>query len=216
MISVIITAGGSSSRFKGQNKLLYELNGKPVISYSVELFNSLPYVDEVIICANELIIPVLSELFSNLSKVKIIKGGSNRQQSVFNGLKACNKPDYVIIHDGARPYIKADTILSCLNKAKEVGGAIVAVKTVDTIKIVDEKDIISSTPDRKFLWNAQTPQIFKYDLIYSLHEKYSGSNFTDDSLLFEVENLPVAVCEGEYSNFKITTLNDVAKINNNN
>lgn len=212
MISVIITAGGSSTRFKGQNKLLYKIDGKPVISFSVELFNSLDYVDEIIISANESIINYLQELYSNLSKVKIIKGGYTRQDSVFEGLKECNSPDYVIIHDGARPFIKKETIQSCLEKAKCVGASIVAVKTIDTIKIVDKNGIISSTPDRNTLWNAQTPQIFKYDLIFSLHEKYKGINFTDDSLLFEKDNLPVSITEGEYSNFKITTLQDLEKL----
>lgn len=216
MNSVIITAGGSSSRFKGQNKLLYELQGKAVISYSVELFSSLDYVDEVIISANMDIIPVLEKMFDNLPKVKITQGGENRQQSVLNALRVCNSPDYVIIHDGARPFITEQVIFNCLMKAKEIGAAIVAVKTIDTIKIVDNNGIISSTPDRATLWNAQTPQIFKYDLILSLHEKYIGSNFTDDALLFEVEKLPVAISVGEYSNFKITTIQDVEKINNKN
>ena len=215
MISVIITAGGSSTRFKGQNKLLYELNGKAVISFSVELFSSLDYVDEVIISANETIISVLNEKFDNLDKVKVIQGGKTRQESVLKALRVCNNPDFVIIHDGARPFIKKETILNCLNKAKEVGGAIVAVKTIDTIKVVNNNGIIISTPDRNTLWNAQTPQIFKYDLIHSLHEKYAKSNFTDDALLFEVENLPVAICEGEYSNFKITTIEDLEKMKRN-
>ena len=212
MISVIITAGGSSTRFKGQNKLLYELKGKPVISYSVELFSSLAFVDEIIISANETIIDYLSSLFVDFSKVKIIKGGSSRQESVFNALKACNDCEYVIIHDGARPFIDEQTVFNCLEKAKQIGGAIVAVKTIDTIKIVDEDGIIKSTPDRNFLWNAQTPQIFDYKLIYSLHQKYKDYSFTDDSLLYEKEELPVAICEGSYSNFKITTLQDLEKL----
>ena len=211
MISVIITAGGSSTRFQGQNKLLYEIEGKPVISYSVDLFNSLDFIDEIILSANESIIPTLSEMFSNYEKVRIVTGGSTRQQSVFNGLIHCSSPEFVIIHDGARPFIKANNIINCLNKARNVGAAIVAVRTVDTIKVVDEYGIISSTPDRNSLWNAQTPQIFKYDTILDLHEKYSKSNFTDDAMLFEMENLPVAVSEGEYSNIKITTIEDVEK-----
>lgn len=212
MISVIITAGGSSTRFKGQNKLLYKIGDKPVISFSVELFNSLDYVEEIIISANESIISYLQDLYSNFSKVKIIKGGKTRQDSVFEGLKNCNSPDYVIIHDGARPFIKKETIESCLEKAKSIGACVVAVKTIDTIKIVDANGIISSTPDRNTLWNAQTPQIFKYDTIFTLHNKYNGMNFTDDALLFEKENLPVAISEGEYSNIKITTLQDLAKL----
>ena len=99
-----------------------------------------------------------------------------------------------------------------LQKAKKVGGSIVAVKTIDTIKIVDDDGIIKSTPDRNSLWNAQTPQIFDYKLIYSLHKKYKEYSFTDDALLFEKDGLPVAICEGSYSNFKITTLQDIEKL----
>lgn len=209
MISVVITAGGTSSRFKGQNKLLFEIDGKPIISHTVNTFLKLDFVDEIIISANESIIETLNVMFNGIDKIKVIKGGKTRQESVYFGLQNCSNCDYVIIHDGARPFITQTVIASCLNKAKEVGGAIVAVKTVDTIKIVDENGLIVSTPDRKTLWNAQTPQIFKYDLIYTLHDKYKNENFTDDSLLFEKEGYKVAIFEGEYSNKKITTVNDV-------
>ena len=197
MISVVITAGGTSSRFKGQNKLLFELDGKPIIFHTVNTFLKLDFVNEIIVSANESIIETLNLMFKGIDKIKVIKGGNTRQESVYLGLQNCSNCDYVIIHDGARPFITQSVISSCLDKAKEVGGAIVAVKTVDTIKIVDENGLVVSTPDRKTLWNAQTPQIFKYDLIYSFHEKYKNENFTDDSLLFE------------YSNRKITTINDV-------
>lgn len=209
MISTVITAGGSSSRFQGQNKLLFKIDGKPVIVHCIDKFLSLDFVDEIIISANVSIIDELKTLFADFKKIKIIEGGSSRQESVYKGLKACTACEYVIIHDGARPFITKDVITNCLQKAKQFGGAIVAVKTIDTIKIVDETGFIKSTPERKTLWNAQTPQIFKYDLILSLHKKYAGRNFTDDSLLFEEEGLKVAICEGDYSNRKITTIQDV-------
>lgn len=214
MISVIITAGGSSSRFKGENKLLCKIGEKSVIELCVDKFISLDFVDEIVISANFSLIENFKNMFSNIPKIKIIEGGSSRQQSVFNGLKACNNPEYVIIHDAARPFIEQKTIIECLNNAKDIGASIVAVKTVDTIKIVDDEGIITSTPNRNFLWNAQTPQIFKFDLIYRLHEKYSNCEFTDDSLLFEKEGLPVSVTQGDYSNFKITTIDDVARVKN--
>ena len=137
MISVIITAGGSSSRFNGINKLLYKINNKPVIAYSVELFNSLDFVNEIIISANEAIINNLKEMFSSFSKVKIILGGSTRQKSVFNALKNCSFPDFVIIHDAARPFVTENIIRKCLENAVEKGACVAAVKTIDTIKITD-------------------------------------------------------------------------------
>ena len=209
MIDVIITAGGSSTRFQGKNKLLYEINHKPVIVYSAELFTSLDFVREIVISSNKSIIPQLKELFADYKKIKITEGGNTRQQSVFNGLKACDNPDYVIIHDGARPFVTKEIVINCLEKAKKTNAAIAAVRSIDTVKVVDETGKITDTPLRNTLWNAQTPQIFKYDLIYSLHKKYQGENYTDDARLFEKEGLPVFVVESEYSNYKITTLNDV-------
>ncbi|MCD7879918.1 MAG: 2-C-methyl-D-erythritol 4-phosphate cytidylyltransferase [Candidatus Gastranaerophilales bacterium] len=210
MISVIITAGGTSSRFSGMNKLLFKIQEKPIIQITTEKFSNLEYIDEIIISANKLIIDNLKEIFTNNKKIKIVTGGKTRQESVFNGLKACStKTDYVIIHDGARPFIKEETILKCLKKAEETGAAIVAVKSIDTIKIVNNKGQIMSTPDRNTLWNAQTPQIFDYNLIYNAHEKFKNENFTDDALLIEKLGKEVYTVEGEYSNIKITTVEDV-------
>ena len=209
MISTILTAGGSSSRFNGINKLLFKIDDKPVISHCVETFLNLRYIDEIIIPANISIIEDLVNLYKNNTEVKIIEGGETRQESVFKGLLACNNPDLVIIHDAARPFVSSDVIYKCLKKAYETSAAIAAVKTIDTVKIVADNGMIISTPERKTLWNAQTPQIFEYKKILELHKKYKDFNFTDDSCLFEKEGLPVAIVEGDYSNYKITTVSDV-------
>ncbi len=215
MIDVIITAGGSSSRFKGINKLLYKINNKPVIVHTVEKFLDLADISNIIISANKIIITELENLFANCNKIKIIQGGNTRQESVLNGLTYCKDPDYVIIHDAARPFIKKETILKCIENAKKYGASIVAVKTVDTIKLASADGFINSTLDRNFLWNAQTPQIFEYKKIFELHKLLKNKNFTDDSLLFEYYKYPVYITEGDYSNFKITTVDDISGINNN-
>ena len=212
MNSVIITAGGISSRFRGENKLLYKIGEKTVIECCIEKFINLDFIDEIIISANISVIDIFTDMFSFSNKIKVIEGGCSRQESVLKGLLACSNPDYVLIHDAARPFIAEKTIISCFDNAKKVGASIVAVKAIDTVKIVDNNGIISSTPDRNTLWNAQTPQIFKYEIILELHKKYVGKNFTDDSLLFEEAGIPVLITEGEYSNFKITTIQDVEKI----
>lgn len=209
MISVIITAGGSSSRFKNGNKLLYEINAKPLIYHTVSIFNALEYTDEIIVPANKEIIEKLEFIFKKFDKVRIIEGGNSRQESVYRGLENCKNCEYVIIHDGARPFINEKIIDNCLENAKIYGAAIVGVKTTDTIKVVDDEGKVISTPQRNTLWNAQTPQIFSYSKIFELHKKYRGKNFTDDSLLFEQEGLPVMIQEGEYSNIKITTIYDL-------
>lgn len=211
MISAVITAGGSSLRFKNGNKLLYKIGEKTVLKMTVDKFLSLDFIDEIIITANKDIINIIKENIKS-PKIKVIEGGETRQKSVFNGLKACTDCKYVIIHDGARPFVSTQTIEKTINKVRETKACIVAVKTTDTIKIADDKGFIVSTPDRKTLWNAQTPQTFEYDLIFKLHKKHDGKNFTDDSLLCEYDNIPVAIVEGEYENIKITTSADVKSI----
>lgn len=209
MISVIITAGGSSSRFEGNNKLLFPIDDKFVIQHTVEKFINLSEIDEIVISSHKSIYDELSNLFSSFSKIKIVLGGENRQASVYNALKACSDADYVLIHDGARPFVSEEVILETIKQVKQKKSCIVAVKTVDTIKIVDDNLCIKSTPNRAELWNAQTPQAFDYKLIMNLHEKYKGCNFTDDSLLCEQDGISVYIVEGDYSNKKITTINDI-------
>ncbi len=212
-LSVIITAGGSSSRYGNTNKLLEKIHGKEVVLHSIEAFLPLnPF--EIIISASESLMPAVSELVKNIPNIKVIikvvQGGDTRQQSVFNALKACDNPDFVAIHDGARPLVKLEDIKKCIDKAIESKAAILSVKAVDTIKIVDSDNKIMETPDRNYLWCVQTPQIFDYKLILSVHEKLQGQNFSDDAGMLEAENIPVYVVEGSYSNIKITTKDDIA------
>lgn len=214
MLSVIITAGGTSSRFKTGNKLLFKLGNETVIEKTVKVFLEMKNIDEIIISANLSIIEELNSIYKNVPEVKVIEGGATRQESVYKGLKACKDCSFVIIHDGARPFINKETIINCLNKACETKASIVAVRTTDTIKIADKSGIIQSTPDRNFLWNAQTPQIFEYNLIYNLHQKFAGQAYTDDSLLCEKAGITVSITEGEYSNIKITTEADVKLLQN--
>ncbi len=198
----IITAGGTSSRFGNTNKLLEIVNGKEVIRYTVEAFEKSD-VDEIVICANKSIIPELRKMFAH----KIIEGGSTRQESVFNGLKAVTC-DYVLIHDGARPMISPEIINKTIEMVKEKNAITVMTKTIDTIKKVENGKIIS-TIDRTQLYNTQTPQAFKYDLIKSAHEKLQGKNFTDDAGMLEFLGYDVYVLDGDYKNIKITTPNDI-------
>ena len=214
-VNAIIPAGGTSSRFGNKNKLMEKINGKEVIRYTVDAFD-VSNVDNIIICANVSIIKELQEIFKNYSKVKIIEGGQTRQASVFNGLKtdAC---DYVLIHDGARPMISVDIINSAIDLVKEKNALTVATKTIDTIKeVVDGK--IVKTIDRSKLYNTQTPQAFKYELIKKAHEKLEGQNYTDDAGMLEDLGYDVCILNGSYKNIKITTQNDIdiAKIYLNN
>ncbi len=201
--TVIITAGGTSSRYGNTNKLLEKINGKEVIKYTVEAFEK-SNVDEIIICANESIIDTLSTMFNH----KIIQGGETRQASVYNGLQTIDC-DYVLIHDGARPIINPELINEVIEKVKEQKAITVMTKTTDTIKEVDENGKIIRTIDRTKLYNTQTPQAFEYHLIKSAHEKLKGQNFTDDASMLEFLGKNVYIVVGDYKNIKITTKNDL-------
>ncbi len=205
--SVIITAGGTSSRFGKTNKLLEKINGKEVIKHTVETFLKTP-MDEVIICANASIIDVLDEMFED-ERVKIIEGGTTRQASVFNGIKIADC-DFVLIHDGARPMISVEIIQNTMYRVVEKNAVSVMTKTVDTIKEVDENGKIIKTIDRSKLYNTQTPQAFKYDLIKDVHEKLADESFTDDAGMAEALGYEVYIVEGDYRNIKVTTQSDIA------
>ncbi|MBO8430597.1 2-C-methyl-D-erythritol 4-phosphate cytidylyltransferase [Spirochaetes bacterium] len=206
-INAIITAGGTSSRFGNKNKLLELINGKEVIKYTVDAFRY-SNVDEIIICANLSIMEELKEIFKDYEKVKIIEGGTTRQQSVYNGLLA-DKCDYVVIHDGARPIISTELINICIEMVKEQKALTVVTKTIDTIKEVENGKIVK-TIDRAKLYNTQTPQAFEYDLILEAHKKYEGKNFTDDAGMIEKMKKTVYIIDGSYKNIKITTRSDIA------
>ena len=205
-VNAIITAGGTSSRFGNSNKLLEKINGKEVIKYTIEAFLS-SNIDKIIICANISIIEILEKMFNCEPRIKIVEGGITRQESVYNGLKF-EKSDYVLIHDGARPIISPELINICIEMVKEHCAISVMTKTIDTIKEV-ENGKIRRTIDRAKLYNTQTPQGFKYNLILDAHKKFVGKNYTDDAGMIEDMELPVYVVDGSYRNIKITTQSDI-------
>ena len=205
--SLIITAGGTSSRYGNKNKLLEKINDKTVIEETVSKFIDFDEIDEVIISANSSIIETLQELLNN-QKVKIIEGGNTRQKSVYNALQVV-KNDYVLIHDGARPLIRKDTIAYVLEAVLDKDAVTVMTKTTDTIKEVDSTGRIIRTIHRSKLYNTQTPQAFKTSIIKDAHEKLKDGNFTDDCSMLEALNIPVYIVNGSYTNIKITIKSDL-------
>lgn len=205
--SLIITAGGTSSRYGNTNKLLEKINNKTVIEETVTKFIDFDEIDEIIISANVSIIPILQEMFNN-SKIKIIEGGNTRQKSVYNALQVV-KNEYVLIHDGARPLIRKDTIAYVLEAVVDKNAVTVMTKTTDTIKEVDTDGRIIRTIDRSKLYNTQTPQAFRTDIIKQAHEKLKDGNFTDDCSMLEELNIPVYIVNGSYTNIKITIKSDL-------
>jgi len=205
--SVIITAGGTSTRYGNKNKLLEIISTKTVIEETVSKFLNFEKITEIIIPTNNSIRAEFNKLFPQ-GQIKLIDGGDTRQKSVYNALKYVTN-EYVLIHDGARPLIDKETILKVMENVIKYNAVSVMTKTTDTIKEVDETGKIIRTIDRSKLYNTQTPQAFKTLLIKTAHEKLLDGNYTDDCSMLEALDIPVYIVNGSYTNIKITTRSDL-------
>ena len=215
MISAIILAGGKGKRMNSSiSKQFIEIKGKPVLAYTLEKFIDNKSIDEVILVLPEDEVDYCKkEVLQRYSlKVdRIVIGGKERQDSVFNALEAMEKADIVLIHDGARPFISEKIIEEGIKYANIYGAAAPGVTPKDTIKIKNEDNISVDTPDRNTLVAVQTPQCFKYDEIYQCHRKIKEENaiVTDDTSVVERYGHKVYLYEGDYTNIKITTPEDL-------
>lgn len=213
-ITAIIVAAGSGRRMGAtENKVFLWLAGRSVIAYTIEAFERCERIDDIIIVTRKCDIPLFHGLAT--SKVRCVtEGGAERQQSVLRGLRRVegDKNDIVLIHDGARPFVDDTIINAVIDDCMQYGGAAAGVPCKDTLKIVDDKQMIVSTADREKTYQIQTPQAFHlYDII-SAHEQAAaeGVTVTDDCALAEHYGTPVKVTMGSYDNIKLTTPEDMA------
>lgn len=215
MISAIVLAGGRGKRMNyHKSKQFIEIKGKPVLVYTLEKFIYNKSIDEVILVLPEDEVDYCKkEVLQRYSlKVdRIVIGGKERQDSVFNALEAMEKADIVLIHDGARPFINEKIIEEGIKYANIYGAAAPGVTPKDTIKVKNEDNISVDTPDRNMLVAVQTPQCFKYDEIYQCHRKIKEENaiVTDDTSVVERYGHKIYLYEGDYTNIKITTPEDL-------
>lgn len=216
-ISAIIVAAGSSSRMgEGIDKQMVMLGALPVLAHSIRAFEQCASIDEIIVVTkSEHIMDVgnLAQAFG-FSKLRcVVAGGATRQESVSNGISACGEHvEYYLIHDGARPLVKEETINAVIENALIYGAAAAAVPVKDTVKRVGSDMKIENTVDRASLYLVQTPQMFAADT-YRMSLKqaiHMGLDLTDDCQLFERTGHPVYLCEGDYGNIKLTTPEDIA------
>jgi len=210
IVHLLIPAAGKGSRMKaGKNKLLIELEGKSLIYWTLKSIFSSSLINWVGLIGQQQDKELLLNSIKDFSsKVKWINGGKTRQESVFNGLKSLPRnADKVLIHDGARCLISSELINKCVKELEENEAVILATKVTDTIKIGDDEGFIKETPNRKYLWAAQTPQGFSVDNLKKAHEMAMDKNWhvTDDASLFEKLNWKVKIIEGNYENLKVTT-----------
>ncbi|WP_345244142.1 bifunctional 2-C-methyl-D-erythritol 4-phosphate cytidylyltransferase/2-C-methyl-D-erythritol 2,4-cyclodiphosphate synthase [Pontibacillus salipaludis] len=213
---VIILAAGQGKRMQtGQNKQFLSINGKPLLIHTIEAFTQDDLSCEqriVVINPNERTqIESLLERFGYLSQITLIDGGEERQDSVYAGLQAINGDSIVLIHDGARPFVKRESIRELVKEAGEHGAALLAVPVTDTIKQYQAGSL--KTLKRDELYAAQTPQAFRYELILSAHEQAKEEHYlgTDDASLVERLGQNVEVVQGSYDNIKLTTPEDIEK-----
>ncbi len=219
--TAIVVAAGKGKRFHSKlPKPLVKIGGKPIVIYSLEALNRHPAIREIIVVANPLNIRAIVAEIKRYGLKKIIcvtLGGKRRQDSVYNGLKLIHPhTDLVLVHDAARPFIDKNIISASIKAAVSSGAAVVGVPVKATIKKVKTKKqkgkskfIVEKTIDRQDLWEIQTPQVFKTNLILKAYRKSGSSGVTDDAMLVEKAGGKVVVVPGAYENIKITVPDDL-------
>lgn len=215
--AAIVLAAGSGKRMNSKvHKQYLIIQDRPVLYYSLKAFED-SAVDEIVLvvgkgeeefCRKEIVDKY------GISKVKaIVEGGKERYHSVFEGLKQTSDADYVLIHDGARPFVNQDIIRRCMQEVQKYQACVVGMPVKDTIKIADEEGYAKQTPDRKNVWMIQTPQTFSYALIYEAYEemlKTEDAAITDDAMVLErIKGKKSKLIGGSYRNIKITTPEDL-------
>jgi 2-C-methyl-D-erythritol 4-phosphate cytidylyltransferase/2-C-methyl-D-erythritol 2,4-cyclodiphosphate synthase len=212
--SVVIAAAGLSQRCKGEDKLFYQINSKPVLAYTIEAFQNCKLVGEIIVVSREESFEPIGEicLKYGFDKVtRVIKGGQSRLESVINGVFAVSQKSRLIaVHDGARPCVDIDTISKTIEAALKHNAAAPAVQIVSTVKRVSD-DVISETIDRDALYEIQTPQVFRAELIKAALTKAAkkSATVTDDCMAVEILGAKVHIVEGSRYNLKITDAGDL-------
>ena len=217
--TAIVLAAGQGKRMHSKiQKQFLEIGGKPILYYSMECFQKSPLIQDIILVTGEDMISYCqSEIVEKYGFTKVCKvtaGGKERYDSVYAGLLCCQDTDYVYIHDGARPFVTEEMIQRGYEAVKRTNACVMGMPSKDTVNLADPSGYIKETPDRKIVWNIQTPQIFSYDLIRGAYEsirKKDMSNVTDDAMVVEQETgTKILLVEGSYQNIKITTPEDLA------
>lgn len=219
--AVILLSAGSGSRMKSDIPKQYmKLGDRMVINYSLDTFEEDDDISEIVIVAAKSDIDMVKDEILGkygYSKVThVVAGGNERYESVYNGMRALDCPDYVMIHDGARPFISHEVIDRLKGVVLENKACIPAVVSKDTVRISDDEGFAVMTPKRANVWSIQTPQTFEYESFQRAFDTYMSNvsaypAVTDDAMIWElVTKQPLKIVEGDYTNIKITTPEDMA------
>ncbi|MEW5323225.1 2-C-methyl-D-erythritol 4-phosphate cytidylyltransferase [Geobacillus thermoleovorans] len=211
--AIVLAAGRGKRMNAGMNKQFLELGGEPLIVRTLNVFERDERCARIVLVVNPAErsrFELLLDRFRIRKVAAFADGGEERQHSVYNGLQALAGEEIVLIHDGARPFVRVRHLHELVNAAVQYGAAIPAVRVKDTIKKVDGL-FVEQTIDRSSLWAVQTPQAFRLSLIMEAHEaaKQAGYLGTDDASLVERIGKPVKIIEGDYHNIKLTTPEDL-------
>lgn len=209
--TLIIPAAGSGSRLNRETPKPYiSIAGRSILEHTLSRFVQLDLLHSVIVATAPGFVSqaeaLLRHMLPDHLSYTVISGGQERQHSIFNALKHVSETDLVIVHDAVRPFVKPSHIRECCEAALETGASVLGVPAKDTIKQLDDEYRIQRTPARKYLWQAQTPQVFRKEIITHAYEKAFEDHFigTDDASLVGRLGETVVMVEGERSNFKIT------------
>jgi len=210
-LGVVIVAAGTSQRMAGINKLFTPLSGKPLLAWSVDTCQEYSLVKQIVLVLNDKDLARGQKLKKERgwSKVTLCPGGQRRQDSVREGLRHTSGCNWVMIHDGARPFLTPNLIKDGLKIVGRIGAAAAAVPVKDTIKLAANERVIGETLQRDRLWAAQTPQIFSFDVITRAYENLAAE-VTDDATAVERLGYEVQLYTGDYKNIKVTTAEDLA------
>jgi 2-C-methyl-D-erythritol 4-phosphate cytidylyltransferase len=208
----VVIAGAGISQRMGVDKVFASLAGKPLLAWSVDVCQSCEQVDQIVIVLHESKLDLGRKLVAERGWSKVVDvcpGGDRRQDSVRQGLSKLKGCDWAIIHDGARPFLTLELISGGLEAAQSTGSAVAAVPVTDTVKRGDSDLMVRETLNRQELWAAQTPQVFRFDIITEAHEQIEG-DVTDGASMVEQLGYKVKLYMGSYDNIKITTPEDLA------
>lgn len=214
--TAVIVAAGKGKRMGTEiSKQFLPLCGKEILAHTVEKFEKAENIRDIILVTGEDSLQDVQEMTQEYGWKKIrsiVAGGKERQDSVWNGLQEVSADaEIVLIHDGVRPFVTEDILNLSMETAMEMGGCVAGVPAKDTIKVCNSENIAVDTPDRSTLWQIQTPQTFRRELIMKAYEQAKEDGFvgTDDASLAEYSGYPVKVIMGSYRNIKITTKEDL-------
>lgn len=223
--TAIVVAAGQGKRMGGKvEKQFLELQGKPIVYYSLAVFQESPEIDHIILVTREEQIGYCQrEIVEKygLSKVDaVIAGGEERYFSVWKGLQLvehtmtqAERDGYLFVHDGVRPFVDEQMIERAIETLEEYQACVIGMPVKETIKIADQEGCVDYTPARKLVWSIQTPQAFRFQVVYAAYQALIDSgrtDMTDDAMIVEAfTKVPVKIVEGSYHNIKLTTIEDL-------